>query len=87
MAPVVIGEDEAAVRESAGRIAKRFGRDADTVLERYGDRGPVGTVEQVIERLREIERIGYERVMLQHLVHTDLDTVALIGRELTPALA
>jgi alkanesulfonate monooxygenase SsuD/methylene tetrahydromethanopterin reductase-like flavin-dependent oxidoreductase (luciferase family) len=87
MAPCVLGEDEAAVRESAGRIGKRFGRDADTVLARYGERGPVGTVDQVIERLREIEQIGYERVMVQHLVHTDLDTVALIGRELVPALA
>jgi hypothetical protein len=25
--------------------------------------------------------------MLQHLVHDDLETVALIGRELAPALA
>jgi alkanesulfonate monooxygenase SsuD/methylene tetrahydromethanopterin reductase-like flavin-dependent oxidoreductase (luciferase family) len=56
------------------------------VLERYGERGPVGTVEQVVERLKEIEEVGYERVMLQHLVHDDLDTVALIGRELVPAV-
>jgi len=41
----------------------------------------------VIERLREIESLGYERVMLQHLVHTDLETVELIGREVAPALA
>jgi len=26
-------------------------------------------------------------VMLQHLAHQDLDTVALIGRELAPAVA
>ncbi|TMK68767.1 MAG: TIGR03560 family F420-dependent LLM class oxidoreductase [Actinobacteria bacterium] len=87
MAPCVVGEDEAAVRESARRIGERFGRDPDQVLERYGERGPVGTVDQVVDRLREIEEIGYERVMLQHLVHTDLDTVALIGRELAPAVA
>ena len=87
MAPCVVGEDDAAVRESARRIGERFGRDPDQVLERYGERGPVGTVDQVIERLREIESIGYERVMLQHLVHADLDTVALIGRELAPAVA
>jgi alkanesulfonate monooxygenase SsuD/methylene tetrahydromethanopterin reductase-like flavin-dependent oxidoreductase (luciferase family) len=87
MAPCVLGEDEAAVRESARRIGERFGRDPDQVLERYGERGPVGTVAQVIDRLREIEEIGFERVMLQHLVHTDLETVALIGRELAPAVA
>jgi alkanesulfonate monooxygenase SsuD/methylene tetrahydromethanopterin reductase-like flavin-dependent oxidoreductase (luciferase family) len=87
MAPCVIGTDEAAVRASAQRIGARFGRDGDDVLERYAERGPVGTVERVIERLREIESLGYERVMLQHLVHTDLETVELIGREVAPALA
>src|ERR671930_200399 len=45
------------------------------------------TVEQVIERLKQTEELGYERVMLQHLAHQDLDTVALIGRELAPAVA
>jgi len=86
MAPCVIGEDNAAVRRSARRIAERFGRDEEQVLERYGERGPVGTVDEVVERLREIEEIGFERVMLQHLVHDDLETVELIGRELVPRL-
>jgi alkanesulfonate monooxygenase SsuD/methylene tetrahydromethanopterin reductase-like flavin-dependent oxidoreductase (luciferase family) len=87
MAPLVVGEDDAAVREAARRVGARFGREPDEVLERYGDRGPVGTVDRVTERLREIEAIGYERVMLQHLAHDDLETVALIGRELVPAVA
>jgi alkanesulfonate monooxygenase SsuD/methylene tetrahydromethanopterin reductase-like flavin-dependent oxidoreductase (luciferase family) len=87
MAPCVVGGDEAAVHESARRIGARFGRDPDQVLERYGERGPVGTVEQVTARLRELEEVGYERVMLQHLVHDDLETVALIGREIVPAVA
>jgi alkanesulfonate monooxygenase SsuD/methylene tetrahydromethanopterin reductase-like flavin-dependent oxidoreductase (luciferase family) len=87
MAPCVVATTTAEVRASAQRVAERFGRDADTVLERYGERGPVGTVDQVVSRLREIEEVGYERVMLQHLVHDDLDTVALIGRELVPAVA
>ena len=75
------------MRASAQRIAHRFGRDADTVLERYGELGAVGTVDHVAERLRETESLGYDRVMLQHLVHDDLETVALIGRELVPAVA
>jgi F420-dependent oxidoreductase-like protein len=87
MAPCVVGVDEAAVRESARRIGARFGREPEQVLERYGERGPVGTVEQVVTRLRELEEVGYDRVMLQHLVHDDLETVALIGRELAPAVA
>ena len=87
MAPCVVAEDDASLREAARRVGERFGRSAEDVLERYGERGPVGTVDQVVERLKEIEGIGYERVMLQHLAHDDLETVALIGRELVPAVA
>ena len=87
MTPLVVGEDEAGLRRSAERVGARFGRDAETVLERYGALGPVGTIDQVVVRLKEIEEIGYERVMLQHLPHDDLETVALIGRELAPAVA
>jgi alkanesulfonate monooxygenase SsuD/methylene tetrahydromethanopterin reductase-like flavin-dependent oxidoreductase (luciferase family) len=87
MAPLVVGRDDREVQESARRIGARFGRDPKQVLERYAQSGPVGTVEQVIERLKEIEALGFERVMLQHLAHQDLDTVALIGRELAPAVA
>ena len=87
MAPCVVGRDEAEVLESARRIGARSGREPQQVLDRYGEFGPVGTVEQVVERLKQTEELGYERVMLQHLAHQDLDTVALIGRELAPAVA
>jgi alkanesulfonate monooxygenase SsuD/methylene tetrahydromethanopterin reductase-like flavin-dependent oxidoreductase (luciferase family) len=87
MAPCVIGRNEQEVSESAQRIGARFGRSPEEVLERYREHGPVGTIEQAVERLKQIEEIGYERVMLQHLAHDDLDTVALIGRELAPAVA
>jgi len=87
MAPCVIGVDDDAVRASARRIAERYGRDEGQVLERYRDRGPVGTVDVVVEHLREIEALGYERVMMQHLVHADLETIELIGREIAPKVA
>jgi F420-dependent oxidoreductase-like protein len=87
MAPCVVGRDERELKESARRIGARFGRTAEEVLERYREFGPVGTAEQVVERLRQTEELGYERVMLQHLAHEDLDTIALIGRELVPAVA
>ena len=69
------------------KLEAKFGSAPQEVIDRYGERGPVGTVEQAVERLKEIEEIGYERVMLQHLAHQDLETVALIGRELAPAVA
>ena len=44
-------------------------------------------VDERSTRFTWIEEIRYERVMLQHLAHEDLDTVAIIGRELVPAVA
>jgi alkanesulfonate monooxygenase SsuD/methylene tetrahydromethanopterin reductase-like flavin-dependent oxidoreductase (luciferase family) len=87
MAPCVIGRNEREVLASARRIGARFGRDPQEVLERDRQHGPVGTIDEAAEHLKQMEEIGYERVMLQHLAHDDLDTVALIGRELAAAVA
>jgi len=87
MAPLVIGRNEREVLASARRIGARFGRDPEDVLERYREHGPVGTIAEAVDRLKQIEELGYDRVMLQHLVHDDLETVVLIGRELAPAVA
>jgi alkanesulfonate monooxygenase SsuD/methylene tetrahydromethanopterin reductase-like flavin-dependent oxidoreductase (luciferase family) len=87
MAPLVVGRDEREVLESARRIGSRFNRDPQEVLDRYGQFGPVGTVEEAAVRLRALEEAGIQLVMLQHLAHEDLDTIALIGRELAPAVA
>jgi alkanesulfonate monooxygenase SsuD/methylene tetrahydromethanopterin reductase-like flavin-dependent oxidoreductase (luciferase family) len=46
----------------------------------------VGTVEEVVARLREYESAGVERVFLQHLDHADLEMVRLIGAEVVPSL-
>ena len=46
-----------------------------------------GTVDEAAERLRELEAAGAQRVMLQHLLHEDVEAVELIGRELIPQLA
>jgi len=46
-----------------------------------------GTVEEVAARISELEALGVDRVMLQHLNHSDDDMVALIGEQLIPALA
>ena len=46
----------------------------------FGDAPPIsGTVDQVVERLREYEQVGVERVMLQHLVHEDVEMVNVLG--------
>jgi alkanesulfonate monooxygenase SsuD/methylene tetrahydromethanopterin reductase-like flavin-dependent oxidoreductase (luciferase family) len=54
--------------------------DFDAWLAAFSQRAVVGSVDEIRERLDEYERAGCERVMLQHLLHDDLEPVALIGR-------
>jgi alkanesulfonate monooxygenase SsuD/methylene tetrahydromethanopterin reductase-like flavin-dependent oxidoreductase (luciferase family) len=46
----------------------------------------VGSVEQVAEQLHAYEAVGVQRAMLQHLVHDDVDMLAVLG-ELAHAVA
>ena len=41
--------------------------------------GVHGTAEEVVEQLRAYEAVGVERAMLQHLVHEDVEMVAVLG--------
>jgi alkanesulfonate monooxygenase SsuD/methylene tetrahydromethanopterin reductase-like flavin-dependent oxidoreductase (luciferase family) len=75
----VVGRDNLEVEE---RVA-----DWRRVSRRDDGRPPLcGTVDQVAEQLREYERAGVERSMLQHLNHDDVEMVALLG-ELAAVLA
>jgi F420-dependent oxidoreductase-like protein len=89
MTGLLVGETHDEMRERAHELYSRRSRDQafDEWLAAYSQRGVVGSVEEVVERLRAYERAGCDRIMLQHLLHTDLEPVRLIGRELTPALA
>jgi hypothetical protein len=40
-----------------------------------------------LERLSQYRTAGIDRVMLQHLLHDDLDTLALIGEQVIPPAA
>ena len=82
----LVGGDEGAVQDRRRRLAERLGRSADDIG------GPsestlVGTVDQVVERLREYEAAGVTRVMVQHLAPDDVEMVALLGREVAPRVA
>jgi alkanesulfonate monooxygenase SsuD/methylene tetrahydromethanopterin reductase-like flavin-dependent oxidoreductase (luciferase family) len=65
--------------------AERTGLELDDFLESEGT--ITGTVDEVVARIREYAEAGVERVYLQHLVHTDLEMVELIGNEVVPAVA
>jgi alkanesulfonate monooxygenase SsuD/methylene tetrahydromethanopterin reductase-like flavin-dependent oxidoreductase (luciferase family) len=89
MTGCAIGRDEAEARERIRRRLERGGQNVDP--EEYkatrGEATILGTIEEATDRLRAYENAGVERVMLQHLDHTDLEMVELIGRELAPAVA
>jgi alkanesulfonate monooxygenase SsuD/methylene tetrahydromethanopterin reductase-like flavin-dependent oxidoreductase (luciferase family) len=89
MTGFLVGETHEAMRERANELYARRSREQsfDDWLAAYSERCVVGSVEEVVARLREYERAGCDRIMLQHLLHTDLEPVRLIGGELAPALA
>jgi F420-dependent oxidoreductase-like protein len=68
------------------------GRDRNDVqrrLDALGDRRDAwiaGTPDEVVDRLREYEAAGVERLFLQHLAHRDLDMLELFAAEVMPAL-
>jgi F420-dependent oxidoreductase-like protein len=87
MTAVLVGADEGEVRARAERLADKRGTDVDSMLPGLRSNGVAGTVEEAAERIREYERAGVQRIMLQHLLHDDVDAVELIGRELIPLVS
>jgi F420-dependent oxidoreductase-like protein len=84
MAGVLVAETEAEVRDAAGRLLSHLGRDADVDEFLEGRRGTwvMGTPEQAADVIAAYAEAGVDRIMLQHLLHTDLDLVDVVGREL-----
>ena len=86
---VVVGEDEREVNQRATALMERLDEqgDIEAFIDGMRSNMTVGTVEQVLERLEEYAKAGVDRVFMQHLVHEDLETVALIGTEVVPEAA
>jgi alkanesulfonate monooxygenase SsuD/methylene tetrahydromethanopterin reductase-like flavin-dependent oxidoreductase (luciferase family) len=85
MTGVLVGSDEAELRGRAERLAALMGQDAAAFLAQPPAGWIVGTVEQVAEQMAALRDAGLDRLMCQHLLHDDVDAIALIGRDL-PAL-
>ena len=82
MTGIVLGLDEADLRDRARRLRERipdFGGLSDAPPAWI-----VGTVDQATEQLLALREAGVDRVMCQHLLHDDLDAVALLGEALAP---
>jgi F420-dependent oxidoreductase-like protein len=84
----VVGRDSGELRDRLAALMARIGRD-DPDEWRRGDGASaiVGTVEQAAEQLRALAAVGVDRVLLQHLVHDDVDMVDVVGTELVAAAA
>jgi alkanesulfonate monooxygenase SsuD/methylene tetrahydromethanopterin reductase-like flavin-dependent oxidoreductase (luciferase family) len=83
----LVGADRAELVERAGRLSEWKGGDGEAFIAGLRESTILGTTEEAIEQLRELEAAGLTRIMGQHLLHRDLDAVALMGREIVPALA
>ena len=71
MASCVVGRDRSETDRRLDEWRALTGRDASPVVH--------GTVDEVVDRLREYEAAGVERAMLQHLAHEDVDMVGVLG--------
>jgi F420-dependent oxidoreductase-like protein len=89
MTGLLVGETRGDALERARELYGRRPRDVsfDDWLAAYSARAVVGSVDEAVARLREYANAGCERIMLQHLLHADLEPVRLLGRALAPALA
>ncbi len=85
MTGVVVGADEAELRDRAARLTERTG--IANVAQEPPAGWIVGTAESAAEQLAALRDAGVSRVLCQHLLHDDLDAVALIGDRLAPAVA
>lgn len=82
MTGCIIGADNDDVRRRVRAVMRRAGEADESEGDWRRQRSAnwvVGTVEEAVERLREFEAAGVQRIMLQHLAHTDLEMVRLLG--------
>ena len=88
MTAVVVGADDGDLRERARRARREDGlgsRTQSSMIPR-----PAGSSAPSIRPPSSswrCARPGVSRVMCQHLVHEDLEAVALLGEELAPRVA
>lgn len=84
MTGVVVGATPAKYRALLRQTAEWMHTDPQALLDAHGSAWVLGTPEQAAERLAAFAAVGVERVMLQHNLHRDLDTVELLAQEVFP---
>jgi F420-dependent oxidoreductase-like protein len=88
MHTILVGADEEDLRERARHMADGdddFDGDVDAYVKELDESGAiVGTPERAAERLSSFAEAGVERVMLQHLLHSDTEMLEIFAREVIP---
>jgi alkanesulfonate monooxygenase SsuD/methylene tetrahydromethanopterin reductase-like flavin-dependent oxidoreductase (luciferase family) len=89
MTNTLVGSDRRDLEAKVGRLLERRGDTSDpgAFLDNLEPERIAGTPEQVLERLAQYAEAGVQRVMLQHILHDDLESLALIGAEVIPSAA
>lgn len=86
---VVAGADDAEVRRRATEQMawQNEDGDVDAYVADLSAAGLAGTPAAIVERLGDYADAGVQRVLVHQLVHTDLEAVELIGREVVQEAA
>ena len=89
MTGAVIAVDRRELEQRVAAVMEREGESGDVgdAIEAWREDRIVGTVDEVLARLTDYAGAGVQRVLLQHLVHEDLEMLELIGAEILPAAA
>jgi F420-dependent oxidoreductase-like protein len=87
MTGFLVGRDREELGGRAKRLAERINAEAGALLAEPPRAWIFGTLDEATDQLQALKDAGVSRVMCQHLLHDDLDAVALIGSELAPRVA
>jgi len=89
MTGCLVGADRDELESRAKALMDKQGHGGDPAAFVEGLSGAwiAGTPDQILSQLQEYAKAGVGRVMLQDLIHEDLDMVALIGQEVIPEAA
>jgi alkanesulfonate monooxygenase SsuD/methylene tetrahydromethanopterin reductase-like flavin-dependent oxidoreductase (luciferase family) len=83
MLNMLIGSSDVDIEARGRRLAEaQRGGPVESAVGGMGPERLIGTPPQVLERLQSYANVGVQRVMLQHLLHEDLETVEMIGQEI-----
>lgn len=91
MTSYVVGRTQDEVRERASALREVLpnlaGLSVDESVDALRERWPVGTPDEVAERLRPMAEAGVELFLFQHFLLDDADHLELLASEVAPRLA